>query len=144
VRHDGGGCWEILYAKELGKPIIGVARRLTDNVSSFVKMHATDIVDTWREDHIVNAIRGYGSEYRASVRAMPKAHAGVTTLPKEQPDTEVGPEPSPPSPDERKEPRSAELPREVLTREGLGKFVPGALSAYSARHPRWWWPFGHE
>ena len=37
-----------------------------------------------------------------------------------------------------------ELPRDVLTREGLEKFVPGALSAYSARYPRWWWPFGHE
>jgi hypothetical protein len=136
--------WEILYAKELGKPIIGIARRLTDNVSSFVKLHATDIVDTWREDHIVNAIRGYGSEYRASMRAIPEAHTRVAALPNEQPDTEVDPDPSPPSPDERNELRSAELPREVLTREGLGTFVPGALSAYSARRPRWWWPFGHD
>lgn len=56
--------WEIRHAKQLQKPIVGIARRRNDSVSSFVKQHADDIVDTWRIDHIVNAIKIYAHEYR--------------------------------------------------------------------------------
>jgi hypothetical protein len=48
--------WEIKLAKELGKPVIGIARYRNDRVSKFVRDQATEIVDTWRIDHITNAI----------------------------------------------------------------------------------------
>jgi MTH538 TIR-like domain (DUF1863) len=135
--------WEILYAKELGKPIIGIARRLNDNVSSFVKRHAIDIVDTWREDHIVNAIKGYASEYRTNALATRRCNAAA--LPQEQPDTEVDAQPSPPAPNESGAGQTiAETPRDVLSRDHLGTYVPGALSSFSGKQPRWWWPFTRE
>jgi hypothetical protein len=137
--------WEILYAKELGKPIIGIARRLNDNVSSFVKRHAIDIVDTWREDHIVNAIKGYSSEYRTSAATTRGVHGNAAALPQEQPDTEVDAEPSPLAPNESGAGQTiAETPRDVLSRDGPGTYVPGALFGYPSRQPRWWWPFTRQ
>jgi hypothetical protein len=137
--------WEISHAKQLGKPIIGIARRRNDRVSKFVKRHADDIVDTWRMDHIVNAIRLYRREYRATNILVPPPQV----LPPEQPDTELDAEPSPPIPDVVAEAiergllaAPGELPRDVLHRE-FGNIRPGELYALpKERVPRWWWPFG--
>jgi hypothetical protein len=116
-----------------GKPIIGIARRRNDNVSSFVRKHATDIVDTWREDHIVNAVKGYGDDYLAN--GAPLSQGSAPALPAEQPDAAVAPEPSPPTPEELEPPGRMETVREVLSREELGTYVPGALSSFSGKQP---------
>ena len=132
--------WEIRYAKELGKPIVGIARRRNDRVSSFVKWYADDIVDTWRIDHIVNAIRIYAQEYRTAnrVNSLPAAAA----LSQEQPDAAVEAEPSPPAPEECEGAlRDTQSPREALYRDPLGSFVPGMRPSQPTRQPRWWWPF---
>jgi hypothetical protein len=138
--------WEILYAKGLGKPIIGVARRRNDSVSSFVKQHADDIVDTWRIDHIINAIKIYGNEYRRlESRSAPPTSS---TLPSESPDVELAAEPTPPVPDNLREidmieTYQAELPRDVLFRD-LGAYVPDARTSAARLPPRWWWPFSRN
>ncbi len=132
--------WEIMLAKELGKPIIGIARRRNDRVSRFVKTHATDIVDTWRIAHIVNAIREYAQDYR------PQQHhrrVALKPLPVSAPDDEEAPNPSPLAPDETSGPvgpAQAELPRDVLFRDirdvASGNDMP--IPSQEIRVPRWW------
>jgi MTH538 TIR-like domain (DUF1863) len=63
--------FEIAFAQELRRPVIGIARKSNDRVSKFVREHSVDIVDTWRTEHIVNAIRLY-------VRESPKREAATT------------------------------------------------------------------
>ncbi len=146
--------WEIAHAKGLGKPIIGIARKRNDKVSSFVKQHANDIVDTWRINHIISAIKLYGNTYRYEQLATPLVVV-PSSLPPESPDVEVSPEPTPLAPDEQAnmdetievldEPTPGLLPRDVLFHT-LGSYVPGDGTAglHSARRPRWWWPFSKE
>lgn len=127
---------EILFAKDLGKPVIGIARNKTDRVSSFVREHATDIVDTWRTDHIVNAIRGY----KALAKKKRKKEAVLPQVAEDQRDDEVPAIPSPPAPEEC-QPLQPEVPRDVLFRNHTASIIPAAIPRLVEPQPKWWWPF---
>jgi hypothetical protein len=144
--------WEINRANDLGKPVIGIARRKNDSVSRFVRANTDDIVDTWRVDHIINAIEFQVSEYRARPAQVLPNKADLPPLPVNPPDEEVAPDPTPEAPDEaatapisvtneRKTTQAG--PRDVLFKDPLGSFVPGAapLNLRDRRQPKWWWPF---
>lgn len=130
--------WEIEHAKKLGKPIIGIARKKNDLVSKFVRERSIDIVDTWRTDHIVHAIKGYAAEY---AKAEKKALRVPDVLPLALPDIV---EPANPTPDQPLRPTHGfvkqALPRDVLYPD-IGSIVPGQLPRISKPEPRWWWPF---
>lgn len=136
--------WEITLAKQLGKPIVGIARKRNDRVSRFVRVHADDIVDTWRVEHIVNAIKDHGQDYRA--RRTFAALTSPPPLPGSAPDESVAPEPSPKSPEEVAEAGARFsllkklLPKDLLFRDARelrgGPMFPTPPSAGNA--PRWW------
>ena len=135
--------WEILLAKNLGKPVIGIARKRNDSVSSFVKAHADDIVDTWRVEHIVNAIKQYGKEYRARRRLRGQV-SDLSPLPADAPDEGVPPTPTALSPAEISELTEADppvlRPKDLLFRDiqELSGGTPNPVPDYQARVPVWW------
>ncbi len=139
--------WEIARAKELGKPIIGIARRKNDRVSLLVRQEAIDIVDTWRSDHIAHAIKGYVAEYRSLNKTSPVL-AALPPLPEEVKDEEVTPEPTPLAPDEIAEVEPPSLsnspfsvkPKDVLF-GGRNPLEAMSMPAGLVKRPRWWWPF---
>ena len=149
--------WEIARAAELGKPIIGIARKRNDRVSRFVRQHADDIVDSWRVEHIINAIVGYADEYRQQQAQKPHRLAELPPLPVDTPDEELEAEPTPAAPDDvikvvqlggtalPSQPVAfeRELPRDVLFRD-IGSIVPGRIVGPAVKHPRWWWPFSQR
>jgi hypothetical protein len=120
--------WEINLAKRLNKPMIGVARRTSDRVSSFVRRQADELVYTWRADHIINAIEGLGEEYRKREQSppleeLPPLVPAVTDI-----DVALG------------DTGSEERPRDVLFQEE----ATGPTAAILPRKPRWWWPFARR
>jgi MTH538 TIR-like domain (DUF1863) len=136
--------WEISRAKELGKPVIGIARKKNDNVSSFVRKHADDIVDTWRVDHIINAIETYVGEYRLKKPAAGLVPSALPPLPVNAPDDEVTAQPTPEAPLElltTQPTGQGALPRDVLFPDRLGSYIPGSMTVRDNKQPRWWWPF---
>ena len=141
--------WEIRLAKELGKPVIGIARKRNDSVSSFVKLHADDIVDTWRIEHIINALKKYGRDYRQRHHLQNRIVA-LTTLPTDAPDAEIPPTPTPLSPEEVTElGHQATVPlkpKDLFFRDirdlGGGTSVP--VPDYESRVPAWWYPSDQE
>lgn len=146
--------WEITRAKALGKPVIGIARRRNDRVSRFVREHADDIVDTWRVDHIVNAIEWRVDECRSRPPPQVVDMSELPPLPISTPDEELDAEPTPDNAAELgaattsdhtvietpSREQSQALPRDVLYRD-LGAFVPQSIASPRNRPPRWWWPF---
>lgn len=130
--------YEIMRAKELGKPIIGISRMRNDRVSAFVKQHAIDIVDTWRADQIISAIEHYGDEYRAAPQINPPLST-ADSLPQDLPDIEVEPTPSPDLPvqaEVRAAPQPHQSPRDVLYR-GMANSAPERQMPL-LKEPVWW------
>lgn len=136
--------WEIVLAKRLDKPIVGIARKRNDQVSKFVRVHADDIVDTWRVEHIVNAIKNYGHDYRA--RRAFDTKPSPPPLPRLASDKSLAPEPSPRSPEEVAEAEGRFsflkriLPKDLLFRDAKelkgGPAFPMPPTGDGA--PRWW------
>lgn len=139
--------WEILRAKELGKPVIGISRRRNDRVSSFVRAHADEIVDTWVVAHIIEAIELLVEESRSKPRPLTPLPADrLPPLAPEQPDEAVDIEPSPDRlHEEAIEPSpvvaTSERPRDVLFQADLGPVVPGPPVFLQPARPRWWHRF---
>ena len=73
-----------LHSKEL--------RREIHDLSSFVQRNAIDIVDTWRVEHIVNAIRIYTTS--AAIRVVVAHVPAPPEFPTDAPDTDMKPVPS--------------------------------------------------
>lgn len=138
--------WEIKRAKELCIPVIGIARFRNDRTSKFVRDHADEIVDTWRIDHITNAIEILADQFQGKKLKRAQAAPPVQPAP---PDEEVVNDPSPieaPAPsavasrvdtevDEAS--RAVVRPKAVLFQD-LGKFVPGPRVFPVVKEPRWW------
>ena len=110
-----------------------------------MRKHADDIVDTWRIDHIINAIIGYTGEYRQQQEHLRQSLAELPPLPVNTPDEVLEAEPTPDAPDEAPPAvhAGATLPRDVLFRD-LGSFVPGRMPLQQVRRPRWWWPLSQR
>lgn len=138
--------WEVAFAKDLGKPIIGIARKRNERVSQFVRVHVDDIVDTWRADHIANAIKQYARDYRARLRHRAQINA-LNPLPNTAQDEEVEPTPSPLSPEELLEAQEVRgndvqplTPRELLFRD-VREVASGPVNPMPDQEgsfPRWW------
>jgi hypothetical protein len=147
--------WEIKLAKELGKPVIGIARYRNDRVSKFVRDQATEIVDTWRIDHITNAIEWNVDDLRrrrGSAEIVKRlAPSVMPLLVRSPPDEEVPPNPSPssapPPPPEAAQADAEVDASEVREPDGffrdLGQVVPSP-PAFMQPKPRWWRRFGRH
>jgi hypothetical protein len=132
--------WEIKYAQSLGIPVLGVARRYNDRVSSFVRRHADELVLSWRIDQITDAIRRLAPSPRQRPEPsladlppvgppepdMPLLAEELGTLADEPP---VRPAPGP-------------SPREVIRPQTGSDATRRTDPPSKPRH--WWWPFARQ
>jgi hypothetical protein len=132
-----------LASRLLGSPVSATIQ------CPVVKAHADDIVDTWRVEHIVNAVKRYDKEYR--VRRPLRDHVtGLAPLPVDTPDEEIPPSPTPLSPEEISESgRGATTPlkpKDLFFRD-IREFaagIPNPMPDYETRVPVWWYSVDKE
>lgn len=142
--------WEIQHARQLGKPVIGVARRLNDNVSSYVRDHSDHIVSTWKTQEIVTAIKLYAHQSR-DVRRVPSIETTASALPPEVPDIEIvqpqdtgaaSPVVVEVSQLASMNPAPGEQPHDILFKgETANPKVTDHGPTRERSGGRWWWPF---
>lgn len=131
--------WEIRLAKRLHKPVIGIGRRRSDRMSSFVRGQADAIVNSWRVEDIVAAIRTLGRRSSQSTPQIVDFPPLVPPTPDETIDADAA---LVKAAEVWSQPTNQPPPKDVIFRRRQDEFMTQTVAQIPER--RWWWPFARR